>query len=487
MNSSNKKTTVVFLSLLFLLLTVHIGLAQRTEVQGSRFLVQNGNILNIRNGQILSNYSIVVSNGIIESILPTKNVKSIDLYNVIDAKGSFLIPGLWDMHAHLRANNLPPQISTDWMMPLFIANGITGVRDMNSSCESTDKGPVCLDQMREWQIEIENGRLMGPRLLSLSSFQINPPWDYEMSEVQTKQMVQLFYKQNLDLIKTYFRLTPQAYSWIMEEANDLGIAVGGHIPIRISVSEASEKGLRSLEHCRDILFDCFSGSKSFRESATNQDPPINIMHTMVDEFDKNRCQDIFHVMIKNNTWYVPTHVTRRMEAFADNHEFRNDSRNQYIPNMLLGSWINDANRVVALDSTKYGRNAFIKFYKKGLEITGEAHKAGVRILVGTDGGDSFVYPGFSVHDELKELVKAGLTPFEALQAATLHAAEFLNLQESYGSIEEGKKADFILLKNNPLNNIEHTQEIEGLVFRGKYINRNNLNALLEQAKSLKIN
>lgn len=448
-------------------------------------LIQNVNIINVKNGQVLFERSILVSDGKIKSILPTKELDIIDFSEIVDAQGGFVIPGLWDMHAHLRADNLPPEITTDWMMPLLIANGVTGVREMTSSCKTDDQGQVCLEQMRKWQKEIEMGTLYGPRFLSLSSFKLDPPWDYKIRQKEIEQMVETFDEQNIDLIKIYDRLPQKAYNWLMLEAKKYDIPVGGHIPLTMTVSEASAKGLRSLEHARDFLFDCFPGSKVFRKSGRSRDLSIDIMHDMVDQFEEKKCQKTFQVMIKNKTWYVPTHLTRRMEAFADNFEFRNDNRNQYIPNMLLGSWMKDANRVVAIDSSKHGRDAFMKFYRKGLEITGKAHDAGVRVIVGTDGGDSFVYPGFSVHDELKEFVKAGLTPLEAIQAATLHAAEFLGLQDSFGSIEVGKKADFILLKDNPLVNIENTQIMKAVIYRGEYLDSGKLNSFLDKAKDFK--
>ncbi|MDB4292386.1 amidohydrolase family protein, partial [Maribacter sp.] len=448
--------------------------------------LQNVHIIDVRNGQLLSDRAILVSDGKIQSILPTKELDPTAFSKVIDAKGGYVIPGLWDMHAHLRANNLPPELITDWMMPLFIANGVTGVREMTSSCEREDQGPVCLDQMRAWQKEIDLGTLDGPRLLSLSSFQLNSPREQDYTKKEIQQMVATFDAQEINLIKVYTDLSPKAYHNVMQEAKKYTIPVGGHIPLRMTISEASAKGLRSLEHARDFLFDCFPGSKAFRKSARSQDPPIATMHEMVNHFDAEKCQRIFQVMLKNETWYVPTHLTRRMEAFADKAAFLNDDRNQYIPKMLLHSWKNDAERVVAKDTSAYGRAAYMKFYRKGLEITGKAHKAGVRILVGTDGGDSFVHPGFSVHNELGELVKAGLTPLEALQAATLHSAEFLHLQKSFGSITVGKNADFIVLENNPLVAIENTKTMQAVIYRGDYFTRDQLNALLDKAKNFKL-
>ena len=470
--------------LLILFLNNTKAIAQNFNSEKAEYLIQNVNVVDVQHGKLLSDQAIVVSGGLIQSVTNSEDVNANDFSTVINAEGSFVIPGLWDMHAHMRADNLPPVITTEWLMPLMIANGVTGVRDMTSDCDGPEKGPVCLKQMKEWQKEIENGSLLGPRFLSLSSFQVNPPWDYNVTEEQVRQIVRMFVEKDVDLIKVYYRLSPQAYRWITDEANKLGIAVGGHIPLQMSVSEASEEGLRSLEHARDFLFDCFPGSEAFRDSARSQDPPIDVMHNMVDQYESSKCQDAFQVMVENDTWYVPTHVTRRMEAFADDPDFRNDPRNQYIPGMLLQSWNQDADRVVAIDSTEYGREAYMKFYRKGLEITGEAFQAGVRVLVGTDGGDSFVYPGFGVHDELQELVSAGLTPAEALRAATIHASEFLNLTDKYGTIESGKVADFILLEENPLTDIEHTEDIKAVIFRGEYLNRDDLNALLEKAKAM---
>ncbi len=484
-----------FKIVLLTMASIQIGFAQNIDAQESSnsmselestFLIQNANIINVENGQMLSDHSILVSDGKIKSISPTKELNSINFSEIIDAKGSFVIPGLWDMHAHLRGNNLPSEIITDWMMPLFMANGVTGIRDMTSSCETDDQGPVCLAQMREWQKEIEAGTLDGPRFLSLSSFQLNSPRERDYTKQEIKLMVETFDERNIDLIKVYTDLSPKAYKRVTHEAKKHNIPVGGHIPLRMTISRASTKGLRSLEHARDFLFDCFPDSKSFRKLAKSQDPPIDVMHAMVDQFEEKKSQKIFQVMIRNKTWYVPTHLTRRMEAFADNFEFLNDDRNQYIPTMLLNSWKNDAKHVVAIDSTKHGRDAYMKFYRKGLEITGKAHKAGVRIVVGTDGGDSFVHPGFSVHDELKELVKAGLTPLEAIQAATLHSAEFLNLQKSFGSIEVGKNADFILLQQNPLADIENTQNMKAVIYRGEYFNSDKLNSWLDKARNFKL-
>ena len=139
---------------------------------------------------------------------------------------------------------------------------------------------------------------------------------------------------------------------------------------------------------------------------------------------------------------------------------------RYVPPPLLAQWAADADRAVARDSAASGRT-YLDFYRKGLELTGAAHRAGVRVLLGTDGGDSFVFPGSGAHDELGELVAAGLSPAEALRAGTLSGAEFLGLSDRYGSVEVGKRADLVLLTANPLDDISNVREIRAVVLGGE--------------------
>jgi hypothetical protein len=183
-------------------------------------------------------------------------------------------------------------------------------------------------------------------------------------------------------------------------------------------------------------------------------------------------------MMRYRTWYVPTHVTRRMDAFADDPVFRNDARSRYIPKTRWTEWNADADRMVALDPSPEGRRVMRGFYEKGLAITGRAHAAGVNIVLGTDAGDSFVFPGSSVHDELGEFVKAGLTPAQALAAATLRAAVFLGRDQDYGSVAVGKRADLVLLGANPLERIEHTRRIDAVIVGGRVLGRADLDGLL---------
>ena len=448
----------------------------------ARVTLENVHVVDVERGEILRDRRIVIRDGVVASVPAADSEPSGGAGRTVDGQGSYVIPGLWDMHAHLRGRGIPPWFITDWMMPLLVAHGVTGVRDMNSACDGEAEGPVCLDRMREWQRQVEDGTLLGPRLLALSSFQLNPPWDYRVTEEQARGAARQFAEQGLDFIKVYDRLSPEAFAWLVDEARGLDIQVAGHVPLRVHSGRASAAGLRSIEHARALLFDCYPGSDEFRDTTRTKTPDTATLRAMVEEHDVARCRELFATLVEHDTWYVPTHVTRRMDAFADDSTFRDDPRNRYVPEPMLAQWHADADRMVAMDPSPEGRRAFREFYRKGLEVTGAAHRAGVGVLVGTDGGDSFVYPGSGVHDELGELVKAGLSPLEALRAATIKPAEFLGLSDRFGSVAAGKQADLVLLEANPLEDIDHVRRIRAVVYRGQVLDRARLDALLDQAE-----
>ena len=439
-------------------------------------VIDRVHVVDVESGRVVRDRAVVVRDGRIERIVPEGT--AVEAVRIVDAEGGYLIPGLQDMHAHLRADGLPEWITTDWMMPLLLAHGVTGVRDMKSGCDGPEEVDPCFAQMREWRDAVEAGELAGPRILAFSSPFVNPPWDYEVTEEQARAMTRKLAEDGFDLVKIYTRLSPEALAWFGDEAQKAGIAIGGHVPLRVTSIEASNAGFRSIEHARAFLFDCYPGSAAFRATATSHEPPLEAMRAMVEEHDPELCRQVFETLAENGTAYVPTHVTRRMDAFADDPDFRDDPRQRYLPPALWGSWQADADRMVALDPSPEGRRAMRDFYEKGLELTGAAHRAGVTVLVGTDGGDTYAFPGSGVHDELGELVKAGLTPAEALRAATSEAARFLGRSEDHGTVEAGKVADLVLLAENPLESIENARSIRAVVFGGELLDRARLDEML---------
>ena len=285
-------------------------------------------------------------------------------------------------------------------------------------------------------------------------------------------------------MKIYDGVPRDGFLALVAEARRLGLDVAGHPPLGVSALEASNAGQRTFEHARVFLFNCFAGAGELRAASAELDANTNTTwrRRMVDGYDPAACAGLFAAMVRNGTAYVPTHVTRRFDAFVADSAYRHDARSRYVPKVQWESWNEDADGTIEADPTPAGYRARVDFYRKGLETTGAAYRAGVTVLLGTDSGDSYIFPGFAVHDELEELVSAGLTPAEALRAATLSGAEFLRLSAEFGSVEAGKAADLVLLEANPLEDIRNSRRIAAVVRGGRYLDRSALDELLAGAQ-----
>ena len=456
------------------MMRLFLALLLAAPVLAQDLAVRDVHVVDVEAGAVVPDQTVVIADGRIVAVGSGAAVP--DGVEIVDGRGRYLMPGLWDMHAHARHPVAPVLI-----FPQLVAHGVTGVREMASACENENE-PVCLDEMLEWRRQIEAGELLGPRLIELSSFPLNPPWDRAVTEDEARALVRDLHDRGVDLIKTYYRLSPEALGWIADEADELGIYAGGHLPLAMTTAEAAEAGIRSVEHTRDLLFDCFPGSAAFRATARSQNPPPDVLRAMVEDHDPATCDATFEAMAAHGTAYVPTHVTRRMDAYADDPAFRDDPRRRYLPGVVWDQWQADADQMVALDPSPEGRAAVRAFHQLGLDLTRRAHEAGVVVMLGTDGGDTYSFFGSSAHDELALLVEAGLSPADALAAATIRPAEFVGLADEYGTVEVGRHADLVLLRADPLLDIENAREIDAVLLGGRLHDRAALDAMMAGAE-----
>lgn len=445
-------------------------LSANESANAMQLAITNVDVVDTESGVLQVDQTVVIESGRVTMLGGSDTIEAPAQSTVIDGQGKFLIPGLWDMHVHL------PWLANELTMPLFIANGVTGVREMG--------GGMPYEQKLEWQQQIAEGTLLGPRIMSLSHSVVNTL----SSNEEAREMVDA----NPDptgMIKVYHQVLPEYYLTLMEAAHQKGVAVAGHRPQSVSAVDASKAGQKSFEHARLFLYESYPGALALRArylarysgEDTSRDRIVTTKERreMLDGFDPKLFDEVVTAMIENETWFCPTHLTRKMDAFADNEAYRNDTRLKYISPLQRVGWDRDADGMVRQDPSEEGRTAFMAFYQKGLELTGQAHRAGVKIIAGTDANDTYVFPGFSLHDELQELVVAGLSPIEALQTATINPAEYYNATDEYGSIAVGKVADMILLDANPLSDISNTKQINTLIFRGEVHEREALDLLLE--------
>ena len=327
-------------------------------------------------------------------------------------RGLVLIPGLWDMHVHLHEKDLP----------LLVAYGVTGVRDMGNIVSDVDA----------WRARIGAGALVGPQIFRvgpiLNGKAFGPAQVAITTDVEARVAVRLLKQVGVNAIKLHRALPREAYFALAKEAKEQSIPFVGHVPPWITIEEASDAGQASIEHMETLL---------------DRNAPVNTANA----------PELFTRLVKNNTAYTPVLVAFRGSAEPANIDSTLGAK---IPEIASGR-----------------KRIFGEF----LELVGLMNRTGVNLMAGTDLGVKWISSGQSLHEEIGYLVDAGLTPMQGLQAATRNPARFLGVNA--GTVEPGKLANLVLLEGNPLEDIRNTKRIHGVVLVGKYFGRAQLDTLLK--------
>ena len=395
---------------------------------------------------------------------------------VVDAAGKFLIPGLWDMHAHWGPGY-------GWMpapyLPLFTANGVTGIRLMAGH-------PVYL----QWRGQVAEGTLAGPRMV-LAGAIVDGPKPFWRDSIATsttadgRQAVQRTQQDGYDFVKVYSSLSREVFFALADEAKKRRIPFAGHVPERVRVEEASDAGQKSIEHLTGLLLAVSSQETELRRefgaamklpamerAARLRSLGVRVLETQ----DAGRAAALFAKLKANDTWQVPTFPVLRLLEPED----ATDPRLKYMPAPMRAGWARRATEQRAPEEISHQRNVF----QRRLELVGEMHRAGVGILAGSDSQNPYSYPGFSLHDDLEWLVKAGLSPLAALQAATRNPAVYLERLQDFGAVEKGKMADLVLLDADPLQDIRNTRRVAAVVSGGRFFSRADLDRMLADIERL---
>jgi imidazolonepropionase-like amidohydrolase len=385
---------------------------------------------------------------------------------IVAARGKYLIPGLWDMHVHTAFGDwLPPNEKVT--LPLFVANGITGVRDMGGDIEI----------LKRWRAEIEAGRLLGPRMIIAGPMLDGPTPRFPSSApvasaADGRRIVDELHARGVDFIKIQSLIPRDGYFAAADEAKKLGIIFVGHVPDAVRASEASNAGQRSIEHFTGIFEGCstiedqlIKGPKSLGRNVSTYDPA--------------RARQIVALMAHNQTWQVPTLVWERGQWLIDDIDLSHDPLTKYAPAAWKDRTWPMFTKSILEEMDTDPLPVRKKFVQMELDMTLAMFRAGVPFMAGTDtAAGVHVFPGFSLHDELGLFVRAGLTPMQALQTATLNPAKFMGRQAELGTVEKGKVADLVLLDANPLDDIANTRRIRAVVLAGRYLDRSDLDRML---------
>lgn len=456
-----------------------MGVSVAQAAENVDLLIVNATVIDVATGKLQKDEAVAVRGDTIVAVRPTSKAKAaFTASQVIDAKGKFVMPGLWDNHVHFGGG--PELIGENRaLLPLYVAHGITTVRDASGDLP---------EQVLAWRGEVASGALMGPTIYSSGPKieGLKPMWKGTLevgSETEANAALDKLQGMKVDFVKiTENTLTPELFLYTVRQAKGRGLATSAHIPAAITVDAASEAGLSSIEHMgyalrlgspneAQIAADVAAGKITGGEATART----------LASFDEGTAMAGFRRLAARGTYVSPTLNGSRVTAYLDQNDHKNDPYLAYIGKGLQATYAWRVERAAKDDAAAIARRHMV--YEKNTSLVPLLQKAGVSILAGTDAGflNSFNYPGIGLHDELQIYVDAGLTPLQALQASVINGPRFLGHADRYGAVSAGKAADILILERNPLSDIAATRTIGGVVLKGQYFDRKALDEMLKKA------
>jgi len=426
-------------------------------------------VIDPRDGSLAADRSVAIRGDRIVAV--TGDAAAIAGVTTIDATGKFVIPGLWDMHIHTFFGAWVPG-GEQVTLPLFIANGVTGARDMGSELEPILRARAAIAQHR----------LLGPRLVVSGPMLDGAKTPFPASiAIATpddgRRAVAMLAGRGVDFIKLQSYVPREAYFAIAAEARQRGLPFVGHVPDAVRGGEAAAAGQHSFEH----LIGIFEASSTAEDALlTGPKGPGRFLET----YDAGKEAAVIQQLVVHHTWQCPTLFWERGQWLIDATDISRDPDLPYAPASWRDkSWPRFTQAILeALATDPLAVRQ--RFVGHELAVVQRLARAGVPFLAGTDtpaGVD--VIPGSSLHHELARFVDAGFSPLAALQTATINPARFLGREAELGTIEPGKLADLVVLDRNPLLDIASTRSIAAVVTAGRYLSRDELDGLLRTIAS----
>jgi imidazolonepropionase-like amidohydrolase len=425
-----------------------------TEAQ--EFVIQSVNVIPMDAERILHNQVVVVRDGKITAIGDAGKVNFNRNALVIDGRGKYLIPGLAEMHAHV-----PPVDDLDPMkevLLLFAANGITTIRGMLGH-------PKHL----ELRSKINSGEILGPRFITSGpSFNGNSVKTPEQGSEMVRQQKQAGY----DFLKLHPGLTKENFAAIASTAKELNIPFAGHVSFDVGVWRAIDAGYATIDHMDGFVEGLVPDINNFTEQQVGF-----FGMNVTDKADTTRIPALMRALKEKNIWVVPTQaLAERWMSPVAVEVFSNAPEMIYMSANTRNNWSNSKKNL--MNNPAYNVEVMNRYLNLRRKLIYESNKNGVGLLLGADAPQVFNVPGFSAHHELRYMVDAGLTPYEALKTATVNVGRFLN-RNDLGVIKTGAVADLVLLNGNPLSDINETKNIEGVMLNGKWLSKSWINDTLK--------
>lgn len=404
--------------------------------------------------------TVVIEGNRIVRVGPSRSVAPPAGASTVDGRGKFLVPGFWDMHVHTAVSGGRELLS------LYIANGVTGVRDMAGDW----------DTLRTWRSEIARGELVGPRIIAsgpyLEGGDVPIPHLLARNAAEARAGVDSLIGLGVDFIKVHSQLNAETYYAIARRARERGVVFAGHVPRVVGSSAASDSGQKSIEHLLGIPAECTPA-----DSIALQ--PRFTVQGAVGRCSSEDLQPLYAKFVRNGTYVTPTFTAQVEVAYWPTRALPGDTLAHYLPKALRDyvAQLFPMPDSIPPNADSVGR----AMLEKRLRQVAAMQRAGVHVLTGTDAPLRNSPPGFGLHEELTLLTRGGMAPFEALRAATLEPARYFGMLDSLGTVEAGKLADLVLLDANPLQDIRNTRRIVAVVANGRLYARAERERLLRVA------
>jgi imidazolonepropionase-like amidohydrolase len=444
-------------------------------------LIRHATVVDVEHAQTTKDQAIATRDGRIVAVAGDAAIAGHwRARSSIDAQGRYVIPGLWDMHVHFGGGKDLVE-ENQALLPLYIAHGITTIRDCSGDLP---------DEVLAWRAEIASGALLGPTLLSSGPKieGIKPIWKGTLetgSRADVDAAITKLKGLRVDFVKiTDSTLDPQLFLYAVAQARAAGLNVSGHIPMALTVRQALDAGISSIEHI-DYAFKAGAKDEAaiVADFAAGRITRAEADHRLDADFDEATAMNAYRDLARRGVFVTPTLNGSRILAWLDQNTHADDAYLAYIGPKLRKTYDWRIQRAAQADTAAIAQRH--AHYEQLAAVLPMLQQAGVTILAGTDAGflNSFNYPGIGLHDELALYADNGLTPAQALSSATRAGPAWFGTLDRYGAISPGKIADIVVLDRNPLEDIRATRDIHAVILRGTPYERTALDQLLAATRA----
>lgn len=399
---------------------------------------------------VLENQTLVVRNGLIETIGNMDEVRIPPGAIIIESEGNYLIPGLSEMHAHIPPIRNGEELIEETLF-LYLSRGVTTIRGM--------LGESYHLELRE---KVKQGHVLGPRIFTSGpSLNGNSVQSIEAAQ----RMVTDQQKAGYDFLKLHPGLQLEVFDEIVKTAKEVGIPYAGHVSIDVGIRHALESAYASIDHV-----DGYVEGLVPTEASVNPGDNGFFGIDFTDLVDMALMDELSELTKENNVWVVPTQsLMERWVGPEDPQVLATDPEMKYMSQGTVDRWITTKKSYTSTAS--YSKELATRFIKLREEIIKDLHENEVKILLGSDAPQVFNIPGFSIMNELESMTRCGLTPYDALEAGTANPAEFFGLAGQFGTLVPGAAADMILLGADPLKDISNVRDQKGVMVAGKWLSK----------------